>query len=106
MIALHKKYKAITEGSLDYLYMDYGIICYGRWNDREKLAVILNNGDTTRTIKVPVWRLEMLNGEKMYSIIRSYDGGFSRTVKEYTVQNSVVEVEIEPKNSVVLANMF
>lgn len=106
MIDIHKKYKAISTGSLDYLYMDYGIICYGRWNDREKIAVLLNNSDTTRIIKVPVWRLEMLNGEKMYRIIRSHKDGFSRTVREYTIQNSVVEIEIEPKNSIVLANTF
>jgi alpha-glucosidase len=106
MIDLHKKYRAIATGSLSYLYLDYGLICYGRWNKDEKLAVIINNGDSYRTIEVPAWRLEMSNGEKMYEIISSHKDGYDTSFKEHTVAGGTVMVKLPPKASVVLANII
>jgi alpha-glucosidase len=105
MIALHKRYKAILTGSLSYLYLDYGLICYGRWDSEEKLAVIINNGETHRSVEVPVWRLEMLNGEKMYEVISSHRGGYETSNKDHTVTNGTIKIDLTSKACVVLANV-
>lgn len=106
MISLHKKYGCIATGSLDYLHMDYGLICYGRWNADEKLAVIMNNTDNIYTVNVPVWRLEMLSGARMYKIMESASEGFDAEPEEYTVRDGVVCIDVKPKTSVVLANVI
>ncbi len=106
MIKIHKKYKCIATGSLDHLHLDYGLLCYGRWNEEEKLAVIVNNLDEVRILEAPVWRMEMLNGEIMYKIIESNKGmGYISQVSEYTVKDGVVRIELQPKSSLVLANI-
>lgn len=105
MIALHKQYEAILTGSLSYLYLDYGLICYGRWNASEKLAVIINNSDNHRSVEVPVWRLEMLNGDKMYEVISSHRGGYETSFTEHTVINGTIRIALPAKASVVLANV-
>ena len=104
MIALHKKYKAISTGSLDYLHLEQGLLCYGRWNEDEKLAVIVNNNEDSRTVVVPLWRMEMLNGEKIYRIMLSREKGFDKTLTEYVISEGVIHFTIEGKTSVVLAN--
>lgn len=106
MIAIHKKYKAIATGSLDYLYLDYGLICCGRWNNEEKLAVIVNNNDCVRTVEVPVWRMEMLNGASMYKIIESSQDGYKEDNTPYTTKSGNVVVEVAPKSAIVLANII
>lgn len=105
-IALHKKYKAIATGSLDYLYLDYGLICYGRWNEDEKLAVVVNNNDAACTVQIPVWRMEMLNGESLYKIMESAHKGFIADNKRFVIKNGIVLLEIKPKSAVVLANVI
>ncbi len=104
MIALHKKYKSISTGSLDYLHLEHGLLCYGRWNENEKLVVIVNNNEDSRTVIVPLWRLEMLNREKIYRIMLSREKGFDKTITEYVVSDGVIHFTIEGKASVVLAN--
>ncbi len=63
MIKLHKKYKAFSTGCLDYLYMSNGLICFGRWNESEKIAIILNNNDNERETIVPAWAIEAEDGD-------------------------------------------
>lgn len=104
MIALHKKYKAISTGSLDYLHFELGLLCYGRWNENEKIAVVVNNNAEVRTLTIPLWRMEMLNGEKMYRIMLSREKGFDKTLVEYTVENNTISFTLEGKTSAVLAS--
>jgi alpha-glucosidase len=106
MIDIHKKYKVIATGSLDYLYLENGLLCYGRWNNDEKLVVLVNNNDTARTVEVPVWRLAMFNGSTMYRIIMSMAQGYDDTVEKYHIKNSVITVTVPQKTAMVLANVI
>jgi alpha-glucosidase len=106
MIAIHKKYKVIATGSLDYLYLENGLLCYGRWNSEEKLVVLVNNNDTARTVEVPIWRLAVFNGSTMYRIIMSMAQGYDDTVEKYHVKNSVITVSVPSKTAMVLANII
>ncbi|MBR6401399.1 MAG: glycoside hydrolase family 13 protein [Firmicutes bacterium] len=63
MIKIHKRYKAFSTGSLDYLYNSSGVICFGRWNEDEHIAVIINNNDNERETIVPAWAIEAEDGD-------------------------------------------
>lgn len=94
LIEIHKSSKAFATGSLDYLYMDYGVICYGRWNDKDKFIVVLNNNDTDREITVPVWRLEIEDGIFMVTILQSDQNYWNTGSNIYIVNSGCINVKV------------
>lgn len=105
LINIHKSSKAFATGSLDYLYMDYGIICYGRWNKDDKYIVILNNNDSEREILAPAWRIELPNNNKMVSILESDYNGWNDGGTMYTVDNGCVKVKVKGFGCCIIKNM-
>ncbi len=103
-ISIHKKYSALKSGSVDYLTMDYGIISYGRWNGKEKIAVILNNNSVDKIINVPVWKMDMQNLEKMTSVLFSTENGFDDKERVFIVKDGYIEVSLPPFSSIVIKN--
>lgn len=101
MIKIHKDNRVFVTGSLDYLYMDYGVICVGRWNDKEKAVILLNNNNTIKKVSVPIWRLGVVNGEIMTRVIKSDMTGYTKETLECRVKSGVFEVELEPCSSYV-----
>ena len=105
MIAIHKKHKVFSHGSTDYLYMNYGIISYGRWDENEKIAVILNNNDEARYVDVPVWRLECENGDVFVNIVCSGINGWHHDDLQYTVREGNIHIKMAAFSSMVLKRM-
>ena len=104
-IKIHKSYKALKTGSVEYLVTDYGIISYGRWNETEKLVVILNNNSSEKTISVPVWRISMETYEKMESILFSTEDSFDTKKRTFAQKDGIIEVTLPPFSSIVLKNI-
>lgn len=86
MIKIHKKYKAFATGSLDYLYMSNGHICFGRWNEDERIIVILNNNDNERETIVPAWKVEAEDGDVFTREILSDHHSFTENIETATVE--------------------
>ncbi len=101
MIKIHKKYSALKCGSTEYLYTDYGIIGYGRWNSKEKIIVVLNNNCTDKTIQMPVWRIGVNDNSKLSIIISSDENGFTMPNKSVISKNGHVSVSIPAYGSIV-----
>lgn len=102
LIKIHKRYRAFAFGSLDYLYMSYGIMCYGRWTEDEKIIVVLNNNDTSQEVIVPVWRVEAPNGTLFNRIIQSGEGSWDREDQLYTAENGCIKVMCKAQGSCVI----
>lgn len=98
MIKIHKKYECFKIGSIDYLYMQYGIIVYGRFNREESAVVYLNNNDHEMEISIPVWRINAKKGDVYKQLIVSETKSFSEPEKEYKVVNGFIKVSL-PKFS-------
>lgn len=105
LIGIHKSSQAFSSGSLDYLYMDYGVICYGRWNDEDKYVIILNNNEDERNINVPVWRLEAEDGTKIAVEIESDFNNWKNGTNIYTVHKGCVSVKVNGYGCCVLKNI-
>jgi alpha-glucosidase len=99
MIKIHKKYKCLSTGSTDYLFMDHGIMCYGRWNDDNKIAIVINNNDFEKEIVVPMWRTECDDGNVIERIISSTESDFTQEIEKYTVVNGCINVKVPPYSS-------
>ena len=81
MIKVHKAYKAFSTGSLDYLYNSSGVVCFGRWNENEHIAVIINNNDNERETIVPAWAIEAEDGDVFERVITSNHHTFSTDIE-------------------------
>ncbi len=103
LIKIHKKYDALKTGSTEYLVMDYGIISYGRWNNDDKLVVILNNNSVEKSISVPVWRMGVKNSKSLVSLILSNEIGFDTEKRSFKVKDGMIDVVLPPFSSIVLA---
>ncbi len=105
-IKIHKSYEALKTGSVDYLVTDYGIISYGRWNKKEKIAVVLNNNSSEKTIFVPVWKMDIINSDLMESILFSDEKSFDTKKRIYIPKDGIVEVTLPPFSSIVIKNII
>ena len=56
MIAIHKENRELIEGSLKFLANDYQLLCYGRFTDREKTVVAVNNSDPVSYTHLDVYK--------------------------------------------------
>lgn len=104
MIKIHKKYKVFGTGSLDFLYMQEGIICFGRWDEHTRVAVVLNNNNQEKKIEIPVWRMNVRNGKLMNKIISSDMEGYSEETEAYVIQNGIISVNVPAFGSGVYLN--
>lgn len=105
LIEIHKSSKAFSTGSLDYLHMEYGIICYGRWNEEDKFIIILNNNEFDREIKVPVWRLEVSDDTKMAAIVESDNNYWNNGSNIYITNNGCINVKVRGYGCCVIKNI-
>lgn len=102
LIDIHKKYRAFAWGSLDYLYMGYGLMCYGRWIKDEKIIVILNNNDNRQSVLVPAWRIEVANGTKFTKILESGEDSWNTNEETYIVSEGCIRVECKAQGSCII----
>ncbi len=103
-IKLHKTNSALKTGSVEYLAMDYGVLSFGRWNEKEKIAVVLNNNSVEKTISVPVWKINMENCEKMHSVLFSSESDFDTKERIFVVKDGMIDVVLPPFSSIVVKN--
>ena len=57
IIRIHKENRELLRGSVKFLANDYQQISYGRFTDREKTVVTINNSDETKMVELSVWEL-------------------------------------------------
>ena len=58
-----------------------------------------------RQVEVPVWRLEMNDGETMASMIYSDNGGFDVNARIYVVKDGKVTVDLEPDAAIIVKSV-
>jgi alpha-glucosidase len=105
VIGLRRNYSCFKRGSLEYLYNNYGLLSYGRWNDNEKAAVVINNKDEAVDVKIPVWKLGVEEGSDMSRIIYTRNGVFDKDTAEFKVLNGQIDVHLEKYSGAVFVSV-
>ncbi len=100
IIQLRKNNEALRLGSVEYLFCDYGIISYGRWNQDQRFVVALNNNDSHRVIKIPVWRIEAKGA--MDIVLCTDVKGWVENNESLEIIGGCIEVTVPSFGSVVL----
>jgi len=103
MARIRAAYPALKDGSLEYLHNHHGILSFGRWNNEQRLAVVINNKAESASINLPVWKLEAKNDAKFTRIINTYRGAYSTKPEVYKAVDGYVQLKLDGFSAAVLA---
>ena len=101
-IAVHKKHTALRTGSYVFLHGDRDVICYGRFDRREQILVLVNNAETEeKYLNFPVFPAGIEEGSTLVCLLRT-DGKEASGSGTYAVSNGKIMVHIPPRTALVL----
>lgn len=105
LIRIHKDYQVFKTGSIIFLKGQYKFIGYGRFDDNDKIVVMINSSDEVREADVPVWRLGIIQETRMARLMISSRDGYSDEAKVYPVVNGNIHVECPPMSGMILKDI-
>ena len=97
LIAIRKTYSALRTGSYITLLTDDAnkIYSFGRIDQNNRLAVILNDDASTHIVTIPAYQLSMINGSRVTDQL---------TGNTYQVQNGQLTVNVQAYNGAILTS--
>ncbi len=101
MIRIHKDYQAFKTGSTIYLKNEPNLVGYGRFDDKDKIFVLVQVGGYERNVDVDVWRLGMENGQQMVCMIETNQSGYTLKSEMRSVVDGRVTVHLQENGAVV-----
>jgi alpha-glucosidase len=105
LIRIHKDYDAIKTGSILFLNGEHNLISFGRFDDKDKVVVIINRAEEDRTVQVPVWRLGMPYRGRMARLFMTNRNGFSDETQMYVVENGFIQVTCPPVSGIIIKDI-
>ncbi len=110
IIRIHKEHKALKTGSLNILNGslrvangdEYNILAYGRFQEDDRVVVIINNRSELAEVTLPVWMAEVPRKCRMKKLLYSYQDGYSVDEEEYLVEDGEVVVNMGAYSALVL----
>ncbi|MCL1845542.1 MAG: glycoside hydrolase family 13 protein [Defluviitaleaceae bacterium] len=101
LIALRREFPALRKGSLEFLWTNHGFLSYGRWDEKNKVVVAVNNNSKPMAVALPVWKTG-ISGGYITEKIRTGDDTFSELKKSYFVSRGEVKITVPAHGAVVL----
>jgi len=101
LIGLRRAYPVLKSGSVDFLWTNHGFISYGRWDERQKVVVAINNNAKPIEVILPVWKLGVTKGQLMQLIV-TCDENFHRDVIWHPVVNGELKITVPGFGAMVL----
>ena len=104
IISVHKEYPVLIGGSLKFLYKDYNILSYARFNKEEQIIVVVNNRAEQAYVEIPVWEAGIYRTQDtiMEEVFSTNAIGFSAVPKMREVKAGVLALDLFPLSAVVL----
>ena len=103
LIRMHKEYKCLRTGSVIRLADDAGILSYGRFDSQSSAVVVLNNGNETVKVRIPViYAGVQANSQMKLRFLTNQSGFLAYPRKNYPVVDGILEIELTPESAAVL----
>ncbi len=109
MTGIRRRNPALRTGSLTELLEEPGMIAYGRFQaagketKESRVVVAVNTCQDVRIFRIPVWKIGITDFEKMRRVMLTYEEGYNAGVVDYEVEGGILEIELPPAGSAVLA---
>ena len=100
-IRIHRESSALRTGSLEILYGRNNVVSYARFDENEKVVVVVNRGEKKSELRIPVWRAEVPMKAEMEQMLYSWEEGFTSERVMLSVDEGNLSIEMG-KNSVAI----
>ena len=104
-IRIHRNSTALRTGSYKMLYTAWGILAYGRFDEKERYTVIVNNTQDTVNVAIPVWQIGVTDGSRMEQQLMSSSASFTKVPDIYVVTDGYLMVAIPKTSAVILKDI-
>ncbi len=101
MIKIHKRYSCLLKGSYKPLLAAEHFICYGRFDRHSKAVVVINNSWSGRSVDVPVWEIDMEDGEAI-RVIETTVSNYNVGHLAYDVKDGKIHLDLKAHSGMVL----
>ncbi len=105
MIHLHKKSRALKEGSLHLLTWGENLVAYARETREEQMVVIVYTGEEQKDLTISVWPAEVPAEGSMQRLVYTCSGGYTTCRETVPVTAGEIEVSMEPHSAAVLKTL-
>ena len=104
-VMIQKDYQVFKTGSIMFLKGQYKLIGYGRFDENDKIVVMINSSDEVREADIPVWRMGIIQETRMARLMLSDREGYSDEAKVYPVVNGLIHVECPPMSGMIIKDI-
>ncbi len=104
LIRIRKANRSCRKGSGIPVYADGGHFAFGRFLDENHVLTVINNTEEGERLSIPVWKLEIQNGELLCREIFSMEESFSVEKAHYLVEDGNIEIYMPPYSAAVLTH--
>lgn len=101
-IRTYKNSSALRHGSVKMLAQEYGILAYGRFNEDEKIIVILNNNNISRQINIPVWQTGVCGKTTFSVLLESTVDHFNTPSHKYYSSDGFLNITVNKFGSIII----
>lgn len=101
-IHIHKASSALRLGSLEFLHGEQEVVSYARFDDKEKMVVIVNSGKEKAEVKVPVWKAEVPMEAKLEQILYTHEAGYSSEKVSWKVKEGQLVLPMKENSAMIL----
>lgn len=102
LIHIHKSYEALKTGSMIFLCGGNHYFSFGRFDQNDKLVIIVNNLQQEQIIDIPVWQVGIFDTDRLVRIIETNREGYSLEAKMYPVREGYAKVVMPPESSAII----
>ncbi len=102
MIKIHKEHEALRTGSVKFLLGEHNLLCYARFNRKEQLIILINNGDTIKNIDLYVWTAGIPMKARLKQLMFTNETGYSILPVFYQVEEGRLKLNLTRYAAVVL----
>lgn len=102
LISMRNNLKCLKNGSIKFLYGEHNIVAYGRFNEAERVVVVVNNNAEVKKVKIPVWEIGIGSSEVCQQIMETTAEDFFTDDHYYTVFKGKIEVDLKPFSAKIL----
>ncbi len=101
-ISLRKQYDTLRHGCLKRLFGEVGMIAYGRFDQKEKFVILLNNTEEKKSASIPVWQIGVKPESALANQLMTSRDGITEFPMLFSVTDGRAELTLPPKSAIVL----
>ncbi|MCQ2499813.1 MAG: glycoside hydrolase family 13 protein [Lachnospiraceae bacterium] len=98
-IRIHREYPMLRTSSVVMLTAEKDAMAFGRFNQNEQIAVVVNNSDSVRRMEVPVWRMGIdrhSDDAAMELLIETTATGYTTETRKAELVHGYLILDLEP----------